>query len=134
MSSHLYPQASNPQLQLHSQNNNQSNQNTISNSNTNTNKILHQSLSSVVNADVDIFYRVKKEILDKLDLILQKVNLEIINSRMPNYGSIGGIIGGGIGGNGYGGIGGRNSGGRIGGESGNRNMVEDYTFIELSHF
>lgn len=28
----------------------------------------------------DIFYQVKKEILDKLDLILQKVNLEIINS------------------------------------------------------
>lgn len=31
----------------------------------------------------DIFYQVKKEILDKLDLILQKVNLEIINSTPP---------------------------------------------------
>ena len=28
----------------------------------------------------DIFYQVKKEILDKLDIILQKINLEIVNS------------------------------------------------------
>lgn len=31
----------------------------------------------------DIFYQVKKEILDKLDIILQKVNLEIINYLHP---------------------------------------------------
>lgn len=31
----------------------------------------------------DIFYQVKKEILDKLDIILQKINLEIINYLHP---------------------------------------------------
>lgn len=31
----------------------------------------------------DIFFQVKREILDKLDLILQKVNLEIINYIKP---------------------------------------------------
>lgn len=31
----------------------------------------------------DIFFQVKKEILDKLDIILQKLNLEIINYIKP---------------------------------------------------
>ena len=33
----------------------------------------------------DIFYEVKKEILDKHDIILQKINLEIINSRPSTH-------------------------------------------------
>jgi len=37
----------------------------------------------MVEVSEDIFYQVKKEILDKLDLILQKVNLEIINYIKP---------------------------------------------------
>lgn len=31
----------------------------------------------------DIFFQVKKEILDKLDIILQKVNLEVIDYMKP---------------------------------------------------
>lgn len=31
----------------------------------------------------DIFYEVKKEILDKIDVILQKINIEIINYIRP---------------------------------------------------
>ena len=37
----------------------------------------------MVEVSEDIFYQVKKEILDKLDIILQKVNLEIINYLHP---------------------------------------------------
>lgn len=37
----------------------------------------------MVEVSEDIFYQVKKEILDKLDVILQKVNLEIINYLHP---------------------------------------------------
>jgi regulator of replication initiation timing len=32
----------------------------------------------------DIFFQVKKEILDKLDIVLQKINLEIINYIKPH--------------------------------------------------
>ena len=35
---------------------------------------------STDNSD-DIFFKIKKDILDRLDIILQKVNLEIINSH-----------------------------------------------------
>ena len=61
------------------------------------------------NPDPDIFYKVKKEILDKLDLILQKVNLEIINSMDFQYQS------------------------KSTSKSKNKSN-EDFTFIELSHF
>ena len=35
----------------------------------------------------DIFFEVKREVLDRLDLILQKVNLEIINYLRPEQDS-----------------------------------------------
>jgi hypothetical protein len=37
----------------------------------------------MVEVSEDIFYQVKKEILDKLDIILQKINLEIIDYLHP---------------------------------------------------
>lgn len=37
----------------------------------------------MVDVSEDIFYQVKKEILDKLDVILQKINLELINYLRP---------------------------------------------------